>query len=89
MIIGASGEIDWNGLVEKINGFITDAIAGLDMETIKNAIKTLVENVVNVLIELDWYELGEAIGEAFSSVDWLGVLKKVKDEVIWPAFKGF
>lgn len=89
MIIGASGEIDWNGLVEKINGFISDAIAGLDMETIKNAIKTLVENIVNVLIELDWYELGEAIGEAFSSVDWLGVLQKVKDEVIWPAFKGF
>lgn len=81
--------VKWDELKTNVGNALKDIFENLDLEGIKNAISSLVENVMGFLTSLDWYKIGHTVGEMLSGVDWLGVLMDVKDKIIWPAVKGF
>ena len=81
--------VNWEELKTKVSTALQNIFDNLDMERIKTAVADLVNNVMDFLTSLDWYQIGHTVGEMLSGVDWLGVLIKVKNEIIWPAVKGF
>lgn len=81
--------VDWENLKTRVSTALSNIFDNLDIESIKKAITSLVNNIMDFLKSIDWYQIGHTVGEMLSGVDWLGVLKDVKDQIIWPAFKGF
>lgn len=88
ILLGFVNKLDWNLLKTRIQEVIANALAKLDMDSIKTAITTTVNNIVKIVKELDFYSIGYAIGEALSGVNWLSVFKTAKD-TIWEGWKGF
>lgn len=89
LLYGFATTIDWEQIKNSVQTALTNLFNNLDVEKIKTAIAQLVEDAMEFLKSVDWYQIGYTVGEMLSGVDWLGVFKSVKDEVIWPAFKGF
>lgn len=81
--------VNWEELKTKVSTALQNIFDNLDMEGIKKAVADLVNNVMDFLKSIDWYQIGHTVGEMLSAVDWLGVLIDVKDKIIWPAVKGF
>ena len=81
--------VNWEELKTKVSTALQNIFDNLDMEGIKKAVADLVNSVMDFLLSVDWYKIGHTVGEMLSGVDWLGVFKDVKDNIIWPAFKGF
>ena len=81
-IQGLVDKIDWENLKTKFNGALEDIFTNLDMEGIKTAVASLVNNVMDFLKSVDWYQIGHTVGEMLSGVNWLGVLIDVKDKII-------
>ena len=89
MLYGFATTIDWQQIKDSINRALTSLWENLDVEKIKTSIGKLVGDFEDFLRSVDWYKIGHTVGEMLSEVDWIGLLKTVKDEVIWPAWKGF
>lgn len=89
MLYGFATTIDWEQIKNSIQTALSSLFERLDVEKIKVSIQKLVNDALDFLKSVDWYEIGHTVGEMLSGVDWLGVFKSVKDDVIWPAFKGF
>ena len=89
VIQGFVDMVDWETLKTKVTTALQDIFDNLDIEGIKTAVSGLVDNIMDFLLEIDWYQIGYTVGEMLSGVDWLGVLMDVKDRIIWPAWKGF
>jgi len=89
IIKGVVFNIDWETVRESITTALTNLWENLDVEDAKETITELVNQLMETLKTVDWYKIGHTVGEMLSGVDWLGVFKDLKDQVIWPAFKGF
>ncbi len=74
--------VDWETLKTKVTTALQDIFDNLDIEGIKTAVSGLVDNIMDFLLEIDWYQIGYTVGEMLSGVDWLGVLMDVKDRII-------
>ena len=89
IIKGVVFNIDWETVRKSITTALTNLWENLDVEDAKETITELVNQLMETLKTVDWYKIGHTVGEMLSGVDWLGVFKDLKDQVIWPAFKGF
>lgn len=89
ILYGFATTLDWETMKNSIQTALNTAFEKLDVEKIKGAIGKLIGDAVDFLENIDWYEIGYTVGEMLSEVDWLGILIDVKNNVIWPAVKGF
>ena len=89
ILYGFATTIDWEKIKESISRAISSLFENLDVDKIKTSIGKLVNDFMDFLKSVDWYQLGYTLGEMLSEVDWLGILKGVYNEVLWPAVKGF
>ena len=89
MLYGFATTLDWETMKNSIQTALNAAFEKIDVEKIKTSIGMLVNDAVEFLKNIDWYQIGYTVGEMLSEVDWLGILIDVKDNVIWPAVKGF
>lgn len=81
----------FEGVAEKVGGAINRVLHEVNWAELGQTISDLFMEVLTVLWdvvqEIDWEALGEAIGEFLGNIDWLGLLEKVA-EIIWTAFTG-
>lgn len=59
-------------------------------KTIGDAIKGLLDTIIEVLDGANWTEIGKAIADFLGSIDWLGILKRVGEIIVkalWSAIK--
>lgn len=89
ILYGFATTIDWEQIKNSINTALSSLFEKLDVQKIKESITKLVNDAMDFLRSVDWYKIGHTVGEMLSGVDWIGVLKTVKDTVIWPAWNGF
>lgn len=89
ILYGFSININWDLIRTSVQTALDTLFANLDVEKIKTSIGKLVDDAVEFLKDIDWYQIGYTVGQMLAEVDWLGVLIDVKDNVIWPAVKGF
>jgi len=89
LIQGFVDMVDWETLKTNVNNTFKSIFENIDIEGIKKAVADLVNSIMDFLLSIDWYQIGYTVGAMLSGVDWLGVFKDVKDNIIWPALKGF
>lgn len=65
------------GIAEKINKFLRDVNWKKVGQTISDGFKAALDFLITFLENLDWTNVGNAIGNLLSSIDWSGILGKV------------
>ena len=84
-------EKPFEGVPEKIAYAVNHVLYSVNWTELGKTLSDLFMTVLGVFYEtvkrIDWYALGQAIGDFLGSIDWLGILTKV-GEIIWTAFTG-
>lgn len=65
------------GIAEKINQFLRDVDWEELGRTISRGIELALDFLIDVVEQLDWTDVGNAIGDLLSGIDWSGIFERV------------
>lgn len=65
------------GIAEKINQFLRDVDWEELGRTISRGIELALDFLIDVIEQIDWTEVGSAIGDLLSGIDWSGIFERV------------
>ena len=84
-------ENPFEGLAEKIYNAINRVLHEVDWAGLGAALsdlfKAVLDTMKDVVANIDWHQVGVAIGEFLGSIDWAGIFAELA-EIIWTAFSG-
>ena len=97
-LIGFIHGLDWGEVAKAIGDFLKGAfreaaewIRDTDFaalgKKVSEAVIKILDAILEAVKEIPWYEVGQAIGDFLSNIDWWGVLSRVA-QIIWEVAKG-
>lgn len=69
ILYGFSININWEQIKDSVQTALSSLFENLDVEKIKTSIGKLVNDAMDFLKSVNWYEIGHTVGEMLSGVD--------------------